>query len=429
MSERRTIQAIRGMNDILPKETVFWQKIESALATIAAQYGYEEIRFPMLESTQLFRRTIGEVTDIVEKEMYTFTDLNGESVSLRPEGTASTVRACLEHGLFYHQKPRLWYMGPMFRHEKPQKGRYRQFHHFGIEVFGFSGVEIELELLSMCANIWSKLGLENEVRLEINTIGTLQERQAYRELLIEYFKKHESQLDEDSRRRLYTNPLRILDSKNPVMTALIAQAPELLESLGQESRERFEQLCHGLKQLGIAYTYNRHLVRGLDYYGQVVFEWVTDKLGTQATVCAGGRYDALVSQLGGEAIPAVGFAIGIERLFLLLEAQGFCDEPPQIVDVFMVVDNTPEAGVYALSLAEEIRRTTPLRVLVNLQGGGFKSQFKKADKSRAWVACIVGESEVQSNTVSVKWLREAVEQESYEKSNFIDKLKRLMKDG
>jgi histidyl-tRNA synthetase len=404
------IQAIRGMNDILPGESATWQSIETYLRSIMSAYGYEEIRLPVLESTHLFKRTIGEVTDIVEKEMYTFTDLNGDSLSLRPEGTAGAVRACIEHGLLYNQIQRLWYTGPMFRHEKPQKGRYRQFHHFGVEVFGVEGTAIETELLLMCQRIWRQLGVEQALKLEINTLGTIEERAQYQQQLVRYFKDHYAELDADSQRRLERNPLRILDSKNPQMQSLIEQAPKLYDSLGATSRAAFDALCGNLDTLGLSYRINPRLVRGLDYYGHTVFEWVTDQLGSQATVCAGGRYDVLVQQLGGHATPAVGFALGLERLCLLVQAMNANLGSIKVLDVFMMADS-PTALVQALQMAEQLREQG-CQVLVNTAGGSFKSQFKKADKSKAVMAWILGEEEVQHQTVTIKWLRENKPQET-----------------
>lgn len=404
------IQAIRGMNDILPGESATWQSIETSLRSIMSAYGYEEIRLPVLESTHLFKRTIGEVTDIVEKEMYTFTDLNGDSLSLRPEGTAGAVRACIEHGLLYNQIQRLWYTGPMFRHEKPQKGRYRQFHHFGVEVFGVEGTAIETELLLMCQRIWRQLGVEQALKLEINTLGTIEERAQYQQQLVRYFKDHYAELDADSQRRLDRNPLRILDSKNPQMQSLIEQAPKLYDSLGATSRAAFDALCENLDTLGLSYRINPRLVRGLDYYGHTVFEWVTDQLGSQATVCAGGRYDVLVQQLGGHATPAVGFALGLERLYLLVQAMNANLGSIKVLDVFMMADS-PTALVQALQMAEQLR-DQGCQVLVNTAGGSFKSQFKKADKSKAVMAWILGEEEVQHQTVTIKWLRENKPQET-----------------
>ena len=311
-----SIQSIRGMNDILPEKTPAWQYLECQLTQIIQSYAYQEIRMPLLENTALFKRAIGDVTDIVEKEMYTFLDRNHESISLRPEGTASCVRACLQHHLLYNQTQKLWYSGPMFRYERPQKGRYRQFYHLGVETYGFPGIDVELELILMAARFWEVLGVDKSIVLEINTLGTAAERQQYRNILIDYFKKHLVLLDEDSLRRLENNPLRILDSKKPEMQSIIAAAPRLIDHLTTDSQQRFEQLCHILKSTAIPFRINHRLVRGLDYYNHTVFEWVTEDLGAQGTICAGGRYDTLVSQLGGNPCPAFGFAIGLDRLLL-----------------------------------------------------------------------------------------------------------------
>ncbi|WP_232505605.1 histidine--tRNA ligase [Legionella clemsonensis] len=398
------------MNDVLPDETSFWRELEAVFIRCMQQYGYQEIRFPLVESTHLFKRSIGEVTDIVEKEMYTFTDLNGDSLTLRPEGTASCLRACLEHGLLHNQQQKLWYMGPMFRHEKPQKGRYRQFHQVGVEALGISGVPIELELIALCLRLWKLLGIENHVQLQINTLGELTERQNYRSKLIEYFKSHFDKLDEDSKRRLDRNPLRILDSKNPQMQALLQKAPQLIDSLGVESKKRFADLCEGLNQLRIPYTVNPFLVRGLDYYGHMVFEWITDKLGSQATVCAGGRYDVLIEQLGGNPTPAVGFAMGIERLLLLLENLNLILRPAKSPSLFIIA--TGEEGMQqALLIAEQLRDINAnWEIITNTVGGSFKSQFKKADKSGAEFALILGEEETKTQTISIKNLRKEEEQ-------------------
>lgn len=404
------LQAIRGMNDVLPEQIANWQMIESTFAECVAQYDYQEIRFPVVESTALFKRSIGEVTDIVEKEMYTFTDLNGDSLTLRPEGTAGCVRACIEHGLLHNQLQRLWYHGPMFRHEKPQKGRYRQFYQFGIEAFGMSGAAIEIELIAMSYRFWQMLGLEQQLELQVNSLGELQERQAYRDVLIDYFKAHYEKLDEDSKRRLERNPLRILDSKNPEMQQLIKDAPTFFEHLGEESRQHFNSLCRGLEKLNIPYKINPFLVRGLDYYSHTVFEWVTDKLGAQATVCAGGRYDSLVEQLGGRATPAVGFAMGQERLLLLLETLAKLPQQRENASVYIISDGD-EAQLEALLLAEKLRSiSNALEVICNTSGGSFKSQFKKADKSGARFALILGQEELANKQVSVKDLRAGAEQ-------------------
>lgn len=404
------IQAIRGMNDILPSKSACWRELEQQFYQCLSQYGYQEIRFPIVESTLLFRRSIGEITDIVEKEMYTFTDLNGDSLTLRPEGTASCLRACLEHGLLHNQQQKLWYAGPMFRHEKPQKGRYRQFHQFGVEALNISGVAIEIELIAICYRLWQQLGIGSSLELHINSLGELHEREHYKKRLVDYFTAHFSCLDEDSRRRLHTNPLRILDSKNPDIQALLLEAPRLHDSLSEESRGRFEMLCQGLEKMDIPYTINPFLVRGLDYYGHLVFEWLTTKLGSQATVCAGGRYDALVEQLGGNAAPAVGFAMGIERLLLLLDTLD-CPLKASIAPTFYFIADSDNARQQALLLAEKLRRlNSSWCIITNTSGGGFKSQFKKADKSDAQLAFIIGEDELCKEQVSIKNLRKEAEQ-------------------
>ena len=402
MSER--IQAIRGMNDLLPDQSAELRCMENLFLECFSQYGYQEIRLPVLESTSLFKRTIGEGTDIVEKEMYTFNDVNGDSITLRPEGTASCVRACLEHGLLYNQQQKLWYFGPMFRHEKPQKGRYRQFNQFGVEAFGIPGAGIELELIAMCQRLWDALDISEAVSLQINTIGSLEERIAYRELLVKYFTPHFESLDDDSKRRLEKNHLRILDSKNPHMQELIAAAPRLLDTIGEDSSAHFTSLCQGLDALHISYQINPMLVRGLDYYDHTVFEWVTSHLGSQATVCAGGRYDTLVEQLGGQATPAIGFAVGAERLLLLREALAKppMHEEPTTIGVIAVGE---KAVTHAVLLSESLRKIARKWRIVCYGTGGFKSQFKKADKSGARLALILGEDEVQQQTVGVKDLR------------------------
>lgn len=402
MAER--IQAVRGMNDVLPEHSAAWRSLERAFAETLRVYGYQEIRFPLVESTHLFKRTIGEITDIVEKEMYTFDDLNGDSLTLRPEGTAGCLRACLEHGLLHNQQQKLWYHGPMFRHEKPQKGRYRQFTQFGVEAFGIAGVGIELELILICKRLWNALGLSDALKLQVNTLGTLPERQAYRQTLIDYFKPHYDLLDEDSKRRLNRSPMRILDSKNPHLQTLIAGAPKLIDVLGERSRQHFRDVCDGLDALGIAYTVNPFLVRGLDYYGDTVFEWVTEHLGSQATVCAGGRFDMLVEQLGGAPTPAIGFAMGAERLLLLMAALDLSTVVEPGVSVFLLAANDA-ALQRAMVLAETLRNEQPWTVVVNTAGGSFKSQFKKADKSGARLAVILGDDELRDQTVTIKDLR------------------------
>lgn len=393
------IQSVRGMNDILPDMTPYWQVVEQAMKAVLDSYGYREIRFPIVEKTELFSRSIGEVTDIVEKEMYTFNDRNGDSLTLRPEGTAGCVRAAMENGLL-NQSQRLWYLGPMFRHERPQKGRYRQFHQLGVEAYGFTGPDIDAELILMTARLWKQLGLR-DVSLQLNSLGSTAARLAYRERLVAYYGAHHAQLDEDSQRRLHSNPLRILDSKNPAMQSLNENAPRLIDHLDDESRTHFEQLCRILDAAGIAYEVNPRLVRGLDYYGKTVFEWVTDQLGAQGTVCAGGRYDSLVEQLGGKAATAIGFAIGLERLIALLEATDALPAPPQ-VDAYLVAVGDL-ASAQSLQLAEQLRDQLPwLRLITHCGGGSFKSQFKRADRSGARWTLILGEEEVANRCIGIK---------------------------
>lgn len=398
------IQSIRGMHDILPADSSAWYWLEARARAVLEGYGYREIRMPLVEKSELFKRSIGEVTDIVEKEMYTFEDRNGDSLSLRPEGTASCVRAGLQHGLLYGQAQRLWYQGPMFRHERPQKGRYRQFHQIGVETFGFSGPDIEAELIALTARLWREVGLP-AVRLEINTLGTAACRSAYRDLLVSFYRDHADQLDEDSTRRLESNPLRILDSKNPQVIELNKDAPSLLDHLDDESQVHFDQLCALLDSLSIAYTVNPRLVRGLDYYSHTVFEWITDALGAQGTVCAGGRYDGLVTQLGGKPMPAAGFALGVERLLELARSEN--EEIGQSnVDAYLVV-----AGGRAVAagsrLAERLRDDLPdLRLIANMGGGSFKAQLKRADKSGADFALIVGDNEIENDHITLKPLRD-----------------------
>lgn len=409
----KKLQAIRGMHDILPDKTPLWQMLEKAMFEVCQQYGYSEIRMPLVESTDLFCRSIGEVTDIVEKEMYTFADRNGDSLSLRPEGTASCVRAGLENGLFYNQIQRLWYQGPMFRHERPQKGRYRQFHQIGIECFGMSGAEIEAEIILMSYRLWKKIGIVDELTLEINTLGTSEERAVYKGVLVEYLEQHLEQLDEDSLRRLKSNPLRILDSKNPAMQTLIEAAPCLIDSLGDESIQHFKQLQGYLGDANISFTYNPRLVRGLDYYSHTVFEWTTSSLGAQGTVCAGGRYDGLIEQLGGKKTPAVGLAMGVERLVLLLEQHEWDDVKP----LAYLVYQGDEAKKEAIQLAERLRDQLPqCGIVLHCGEGSLKSQFKKADKAGAKLALILGEEEVAENKVSIKFLRDRQEQQQLPQS-------------
>jgi histidyl-tRNA synthetase len=405
-----TIQAVRGMNDILPGDTAAWQHLEDTLRDVVHAYGYHEIRLPLLEKTELFKRSIGEVTDIVEKEMYTFDDRNGDSLTLRPEGTAGCVRACMEHGLLHNQMHRLWYAGPMFRHERPQKGRYRQFHQLGVEAFGMPGPDIDAEIIFMTARMWERLGLQGAV-LQINSLGTPDARAAYREALVEYLRGHADQLDADSARRLDSNPLRILDSKNPDMQAVISAAPRLPDYLDEESRVHFEGLCALLDAAGLDYEINPRLVRGLDYYSKTVFEWVTDRLGAQGTICAGGRYDGLVEFLGGKPAPAVGFAVGLERLLGLLEAGGV-ELPVNEPHVYMVLSGAL-AEHSGLLLADQLRTAIPgLRLQTNCGGGSFKSQFKRADRSGAAYALVMGDDEAAQERVLLKPLRERSEQQS-----------------
>jgi histidyl-tRNA synthetase len=421
----KKIQAIRGMNDLLPSDSPYWQYVEATLADILQSYGYQEIRFPILESTDLFKRSIGEVTDIVEKEMYTFDDRNGDSVTLRPEGTASCVRACEEHGLLYNQTQRLWYMGPMFRYERPQKGRYRQFHQCGVEAFGMDGPDIDAEVLLLSARILRELGVAESVTLQLNSLGDTESRAAYKTALVAYLETHYDQLDADSQRRLTTNPLRILDSKEASTQALLDKAPVLLDYLDETSRAHFEQLKRLLDAGGVTYQVNPRLVRGLDYYGKTAFEWVTDKLGAQSTVCAGGRYDGLVEQLGGKPTPAVGFGIGLERLVLLLQALEQMPEGlTQQADVYLVALGDVQAQ--ALQLAEHIRDQLPyIRIINHCGGGSLKSQMKKADKSAADIAIILGEDEVKSGKFAVKYLRYEQPQEFLTQTEIIKLLQSL----
>ncbi len=400
----KAIQAIRGMNDILPIQTSHWQYVEKVLSRILERYGYQQIRLPIVEKTELFARSIGEVTDIVEKEMYTFSDRNGDSLTLRPEGTAGCVRAGIEHGLFYNEIQRLWYIGAMFRHERPQRGRYRQFHQIGAEVYGLAAAEIDAEIILLTARFWQELGL-NDLELHINTLGSSAARATYREHLVTYFTEHAEQLDADSQRRLHTNPLRILDSKNPTMQELIQHAPQLLECLDEESTTHFSKLQQLLNHAGVKFIINPRLVRGLDYYNRTVFEWVTTELGAQGTVCAGGRYDGLVEQIGGKSTPAIGFALGLERLVALLEQRNV--RMPDFAPHVYLVMVGELAGLEGLRLAEMLRnQLSELKLIMHCGGGSFKSQFKQADKSGARFALILGENEVAQQQVTVKYLRE-----------------------
>jgi len=417
------IQAIRGMNDILPPETYWWQYAENQVRRAFHGFGYQEIRFPIVERTELFQRSIGDMTDIVEKEMYTFLDRNNESLTLRPEGTASCVRAALEHGLLHNQTQRLWYGGPYFRYERPQKGRYRQFYQYSAEVFGLPGADIEAELLVMASNLFEKLGIRSMVSLQINSLGSLESRKEHRKALIEYLEKHHKSLDEDALKRLHTNPLRILDSKNPSMKSLIEHAPKLSNYWDKASREHFEKLQSILSQVGIDYEVNSTLVRGLDYYNHTVFEWVTTHLGAQGTICAGGRYDGLVEQLGGKPTPAAGFAIGMERLILLLQQTEKHYPVDPLLHAYIITDSE-EAYVAGLKLANYLRTKVPhLRLLIHCGGGNIKAQFKKADKSHAQYALVIGEHELKKHSVTFKMLREDIPQQTF----FYDELAEYLK--
>ncbi|HHR6078284.1 TPA: histidine--tRNA ligase [Providencia alcalifaciens] len=402
----KNIQAIRGMNDYLPADTRVWQKIEATLKNILQGYGFSEIRTPIVEQTPLFKRAIGEVTDVVEKEMYTFNDRNEESLTLRPENTAGCVRAGIEHGLLYNQEQRLWYLGPMFRYERPQKGRYRQFHQLGAEVFGLAGPDIDAEVILMTARWWRALGISEHVTLELNSIGSLEARANYRDALVAFLEQHKDKLDEDCKRRMYSNPLRVLDSKNQDVQALLNDAPALFDYLDAESREHFDGLCKLLDNAGIKYRVNQRLVRGLDYYNRTVFEWVTTALGSQGTVCAGGRYDGLVEQLGGRATPAVGFAMGMERMVLLVqEVNPEFTADTSVADVYLASfgENSQQA---ALLVAEKVRDELPtLRLMTNHGGGNFKKQLARADKQGAKIALILGEDEINNSQVTLKDLR------------------------
>ncbi len=404
----KTLQAIRGMNDVLPERSPAWQYLEQQMRQLFARYGYSEVRTPVVEDTALFKRSIGEVTDIVEKEMYTFADRNDESLTLRPEGTAGVVRAAIQHGLLHNQIQKLWYTGAMFRYERPQKGRYRQFHQFGAEIFGLAGPDVDAELIIMTARLWEQLGVNDHINLELNTLGTAESRGRYRTDLVAYLTEHKNQLDDDSLRRLETNPLRILDSKNPQTQSVLDGAPSFSDYLDTESRDHFGELCARLDKAGVAYTVNPRLVRGLDYYGKTVFEWVTDALGAQGTVLGGGRYDALVEQLGGKPVSGIGFGMGVERLLLLLETlEAIPDSAYQTADAYLV-SMGDAADAELLTLAETLRNALPeLRLQTHLGGGSFKSKMKKADKSGARFALILGEDELANEVLTIKPLRDA----------------------
>ncbi len=417
-------QAITGMKDILPEETPLWQKVEEVLKSTVSSYGYSEIRMPIVESTNLFVRSIGEVTDVVEKEMYTFDD-NGDSLSLRPEGTAGCVRACVENGVIHNQERRLWYTGPMFRHERPQKGRYRQFHQFGIEIFGIPNPQVDAELILLIARIWKKFNILDQLTLELNSLGSAAERASYRESLVAFLQQHEDVLDEDCKRRMYTNPLRVLDTKNPQVQAILGDAPKLSDFFGEETKAHFAALTNILDLSGIKYRINERLVRGLDYYNYTVFEWVTDALGAQGTVCGGGRYDGLVDQLGGLATPAVGCAFGLERLVLLLQAVGYNDVS-SAVDLYFCAQGD-KAVAQSFVIAERIRDELPgVALLNNCSGGNFKKQFKRADKSGAAFALVLGESELEAGEIGIKNLRQESEQINVKIADLTCELKKLL---
>ncbi len=412
------------MNDCLPTQSPLWQKLENTVKNVISAYGYNEVRMPIVEETNLFSRAVGEETDVVSKEMYTFDDRNGDSLTLRPEGTAGCVRSCIQNSLIYRDEQRLWYMGPMFRHERPQKGRYRQFHQCGVEVFGLNGPDVDAELIMMTARLWRELGIDKHVRLELNSIGSQEDRTEYRTALVAFLEQHIDVLDEDCKRRMHTNPLRVLDTKNPDIQAILGDAPRLSEYLGEESKAHFAGLCELLDAAGIEYTVNERLVRGLDYYNRTVFEWITESLGAQGTVCGGGRYDGLVEQLGGKPTPAVGFAMGLERLVLMLETLELTDVR-RSVDVYVVTagEGTMMAG---MKLAEQLREAiSGVRVMNHFGGGNFKKQFKRADKVGAVVALVLGENEVADNTVVLKDLVGG-EQETYSQAEVAEKIAALI---
>ena len=419
----KVIQAIRGMNDCAPTESPLWQWVEGQVKQVLASYGYSEVRMPIVESTPLFARAIGEVTDVVSKEMYTFWD-NDEQLTLRPEGTAGCVRAAIEHGWIYNNEQRLWYMGPMFRHERPQKGRYRQFHQAGVEVFGIANPEIDAELIILTARLWKALGIDQHVSLQLNSIGSLEARANYRSALVAFLENHQDLMSDEEKERLVKNPLRILDTKNQALQEVLNDAPKLLDYLDEESRTHFATLCQLLDDMGIAYEVNPKLVRGLDYYNKTVFEWVTSALGAQGTVCGGGRYDGLVEQLGGHAAPGVGFAMGLERLVLLVQEVNAAVPVANTVDVYLVYSGEG-ATLNAFQLAETIRSALPqVRVMTHCSGGKFQKQFKRADKVDAKLALVIGESEVVEKTVVVKDLRSSAEQVTISQADIIETLKK-----
>lgn len=427
MSQR--LQAVRGMNDLLPDTLRHWHWVERELRALTKLYGYEEIRLPLLEQTELFSRSIGDVTDVVEKEMYTFLDRNGDSLTLRPEGTAGCVRAGIEHGLFHNQTQKLWYLGPMFRHERPQKGRYRQFYHFGLEAFGYDSPEVDAEMILFAARLWQRLGLTSSVQLQLNSLATPLIRQQYKTRLIAYLKQYEKELDEENRRRLLTNPLRVLDSKQEGLASIIEGAPILFDELDESCRNHFQRVCECLDKAGVPYVLNPFLVRGLDYYTKTVFEWVTCDLGAQGTVCAGGRFDGLVEQLGGQSTPAVGFAIGLERLMILLETHGLTEKKKRGPDIYIITvdEKTLLSGFL---WAERLRTEFPaLRVELHTEGGSLKSQFKRAHKKEARFAMILGEEEWKNQQVSFKWLQEEKPQQLWSEKVFLEMLPTLIESN
>ncbi len=418
------IQSITGMKDILPDESPLWQKVETTLKQIMASYGYAEMRMPAVEYTSLFVRSIGEVTDVVEKEMYTFDD-NGDSLSLRPEGTAGCVRACIEHGLIHNQERRVWYTGSMFRHEKPQKGRYREFHQFGAEIFGISSAEIDAEIILLTNRIWKKFGIGDHVVLQLNSLGSSEERASYREALVAFLEQHKESLDEDCQRRMYTNPLRVLDTKNEKVLEILQNAPKLTDYFGEETKNHFDRLRAILDANGVKYEINPRLVRGLDYYNHTVFEWVTDLLGAQGTICGGGRYDGLVEQLGAQPTPAVGFAIGLERFILLLQSINAVEVENPVDVYFCAVGD--EAVRQSMVIAEQLRdQISGIRILTNCSGGNFKKQFKRADKSGALFALVLADDELAKNEIGIKNLRVESEQLNVKISAVAEELKKLL---
>ncbi len=423
----QSIQAIRGMNDLLPEDTSIWQQVEKIIRQTVSSYGYSEMRMPIVEHTNLFSRAIGEVTDVVEKEMYTFTDRSGDSLSLRPEGTAGCVRAALEHSLIYNQEQRLWYMGPMFRHERPQKGRYRQFHQLGVEVFGLNGPDIDAEIICLTHDLWCKLGIAGDLTLELNTLGNNDERKVYKENLVKFLEANFDQLDEDSKRRTHTNPLRVLDSKDPQVQELLKDAPTLYDYLGEESKAHFTKLQELLTSQGISFKLNPRLVRGLDYYNLTVFEWTTTALGAQGTVCGGGRYDGLVEQLGGKPTPAVGFGLGLERLMLLLTTLGKI-KVSSAVDVYVCgMGEGSEAA--QLRICQQLRAALPdLGVMNHCGGGNFKRLLKRADKVQAKVAVILGEEELKNGTLTIKNLR-TTEQQVVPETEALELIKSILQQS